>query len=306
MFGTRQGLRVGIEFRENEIRCAAVKLHGSTGTVFAVDTFAFDWNEPASVVPKLNSFVVKHRVSRARTVLGVPNHRVIVRYVQAPELPYKVLRQYIGSEIGTSIHLPFEDPVFDVTPVAKLREADTEDKASSVCLVAAPRETIAKMLAVISGAKLKSIAIETASLAIWRTAFADPATGVRVVVQHELNELAISLFYEQNMYLLRSVDYPVGEFEGEEAPDTIANNISYEVQRVVNFFNYNLSNEEKVIESIHFSSVHEEREQILNLLGNQLPSNVSMVEPKVQRKRTVGLDPRYHAAIGLGLRRNGS
>jgi len=69
--------------------------------------------EPQEVVRALQTAKARlsKRVKRANICL--PSQNVMVRFMKFPDIPLKELRQVIDFEIKHTIHLPFEDPVYD-------------------------------------------------------------------------------------------------------------------------------------------------------------------------------------------------
>ncbi|SDC46858.1 Tfp pilus assembly protein, ATPase PilM [Paenibacillus sp. UNCCL117] len=69
--------------------------------------------EPQEVVRTLQT--AKARLSKRanRANICLPSQNVMVRFMKFPDIPLKELRQVIDFEIKHTIHLPFEDPVYD-------------------------------------------------------------------------------------------------------------------------------------------------------------------------------------------------
>jgi type IV pilus assembly protein PilM len=129
----------GIDIREKNICLASVKftkgqplLHGVYH--FTEDT---DWFKDGKIsdAQTLTLFLKKNRRQRKRlatnTHFSLPTQHVIVRKITSlPDLPEKALKKLIDFEIGESIHLPFEEAIYDFRKIGSINMDQIMEKDS--------------------------------------------------------------------------------------------------------------------------------------------------------------------------------
>ncbi|WP_159883461.1 type IV pilus biogenesis protein PilM [Paenibacillus puerhi] len=69
--------------------------------------------EPQEVVRALQTAKARLKKQTKRAHICLPSQNVMVRFMKFPDIPLKELREVITFEMKHTIHLPFEDPVFD-------------------------------------------------------------------------------------------------------------------------------------------------------------------------------------------------
>jgi type IV pilus assembly protein PilM len=119
----------GIDIRERDICLASVTYKKGKPLLqglyhFAVD---LDWYEAGRIsdAQKLILFLKKHRRQKKqlakKTHFSLPTKHVIVRKITSlPDLPEKALQKLIEFEIGESIHLPFEEAIYDFKKIGSI------------------------------------------------------------------------------------------------------------------------------------------------------------------------------------------
>src|SRR5690606_4007306 len=85
----------------------------------------------------LEQCVDKWDIKRREVRFLIPDPFIIVRQMKVPaDIQEDELNGYLFLETGTSIHLPFEDPVIDSVILRKV------EREQEILLVAAPREIV--------------------------------------------------------------------------------------------------------------------------------------------------------------------
>ncbi|WP_066311604.1 type IV pilus biogenesis protein PilM [Bacillus sp. FJAT-29814] len=93
----------------------------------------------------------------------VPDQLVIIRKINVPvDIQDDELKGYLYLELGSTIHLPFEEPVFDIYPLGK------NGKTRELLLFAAPEEHVMGYEDLFSRQKLHSVAADISPLALYR------------------------------------------------------------------------------------------------------------------------------------------
>ncbi|MCL6598568.1 MAG: pilus assembly protein PilM [Alicyclobacillus macrosporangiidus] len=300
---------VGIEFTRTGCRCVAVRF-GSRGpeVLGAVKGELADGHELQATdacVSQLRDFARRHRLRNSRVVIGVPSERVTVRLLKMPPLPDRALRQAVALELGETIHLPFDDPVFDVVRVPQLVANDAGEE-EPVCLVAAPRAYVQWALQVVRSAGLRPRAVDLAPLARLRAAGPDAwqAAGVRVLLQLDDADTTISVIVGGALYFLRTVEnLSNGVDEGTVVDGRLAD-VAYEVDRVIKFFQFNLAGRELPVEGVWLAGLLSDEAvtaaRLSGLLG--LPVQPLPAEVVWRRGAAVNHSAAYATAVGLALK----
>jgi Tfp pilus assembly PilM family ATPase len=257
---------------------------------------------------QLEQFVKTNQLRGCSAVLNVPSERTILRYLQLPALPDKVLRNTVQLEIGVSIHLPFEDPVFDVVRVPSLNPNVLEHSAetASYCLVAAPRSLIDRLVEMVAKAALRPVAVDVVPLALRRISRHADLTNdsLNLCVYLDTRDITIAVFVGDYMYFVRTIPYLLSNDAQGFTLSGYANDLGSEIERVVNFFNYNLSPVERPIAAVQIHSVLQDVDPVMELLHQRFGCLVYRVQPEVtwDFDLPADLQPAMYPAIGLALK----
>ncbi|MCL6600095.1 MAG: pilus assembly protein PilM [Alicyclobacillus macrosporangiidus] len=294
--------RVGVEFTRHGCRLAV--LGGGRRKVTAALETAWDGQDPPDAVPEaLGAFVRRHRLRKRRVIVGVPADHVTVRLLQLPPLPDKELRRAVELEIGETVMLPFDDPVFDVVRVPPI--AVTGGDTGPALVVAAPRSYVERALNFVRSAGFIPSAVDIAPLARLRAAGAAAwkTPGVRVLVQVEEQETTIGIVSRGCLYFLRTVEHSTEA----DAPVSWADrmtDVAYEVERVTQFFQFNLASRETPVEGVWLAGAAAANPEALGQFEALLGLPVEPLAVDVQGGRSVaGISPEIYAtAAGLALK----
>ncbi|WP_143216150.1 type IV pilus biogenesis protein PilM [Ferroacidibacillus organovorans] len=169
-----------------------------------------------------------------KTVIGLANHQFIVRYVTVPTVPDQYLKSMIQNELGLSIHLPFEDALFDAVVVPPLTEIDP--KLTAISLIAAPREHVNRAVELAKRAQLQPIAVDIPPLALYRLiskTCVEPCFYTLIHVEKE--DLSISIFRQGFLYFYRNLEL-VSDVQTDFSSTQFAQMLTSEIERILNFF----------------------------------------------------------------------
>ncbi|SFU89319.1 type IV pilus biogenesis protein PilM [Alicyclobacillus macrosporangiidus] len=313
-FQKNRKLTVGLEFANSGLRAAALapsrsgpKVAAATAVSAAVDDW-WDAPEAEEVREQLDSFVKHHELKGCAAVLNVPSERTILRYLQLPPLPDKVLRNTVQMELGVSIHLPFDDPTFDVVRVPPLNPDLPQGGAetASCCLVAAPRSLVDHLVHLVADVGLHPVAVDVVPLALRRVSRPAelPDDGLNVCVYMDARDITIAVFVGDFMYFVRTVPYLLRDEADGFTMSGYARDLGSEIERVVNFFNYNLSPVERPLAAIQLHSVAAEVDPVIELLGQRFGCPVYRVQRDVAWPPEVAPDllSVFYPAVGLAMK----
>lgn len=104
------------------------------------------------------------KIAKKQVRFLVPDSSVVIRKLSIPEdVREDEIKGYLYMELGTSIHLPYEDPVFDY----HLLEEKDKNK-QQIILFASPEKSTAEYSEILEEVKLYPIAADISALALYR------------------------------------------------------------------------------------------------------------------------------------------
>jgi type IV pilus assembly protein PilM len=209
---------------------------------------------------------------RKRTVrFTVPDPLVIIRKVAIPiDIAEDEIKNYLYLEIGSSIHLPFEDPVFDVYPL------QVSDQKKEILLFASPEKYVMEFADLLSGLKLNPIAADITPLALYRLYHALELNNEdeRLFnVQFNLTSVTMSVFENQIPQFMRHFPMDFESKKWEVKLDSTGfydykytgefNQLKFqfaemykEMNKLMDFYRYSLQNGKQEVTKILLSGDH--------------------------------------------------
>lgn len=111
----------------------------------------------------LDECIDEWKISRRSIRFIVPDQLVIIRKVSVPaEIQDDEMKGYLYLELGSTIHLPFEEPVFDYYLLSD------NGKTKDLLLFAAPEQHVMEYAELFTSLKLNPIAADISPLALYR------------------------------------------------------------------------------------------------------------------------------------------
>jgi type IV pilus assembly protein PilM len=302
MFGITSDSTIGVEINAHRLLLSEVRKKGSKYTLLKAAQVAV----PSEVVSEgkilnaetlgglLKDLLKRSKVKSKRVHLVVPSQFVVIRQLQMPDLPDKKMRKLIDFELQNSIHLPFEDPVYDYVKVAKKdeaakdggerTEAAAEDKAAErrgndcdITLVASSRSAIQPLLEMAKKAGLTPAAVDIRALSLSRAfrCFRDrPESNTRMFVDVTETSTDLHIFDGENLKFTRNVPLSLENYKLDRAKDrplnvlelleyfhentdfrSFSTDLAYEIERSLNFYRYTLNNRDAVLAQIVLSGI---------------------------------------------------
>ncbi|WP_256942460.1 type IV pilus biogenesis protein PilM [Bacillus sp. OV166] len=110
----------------------------------------------------LEECIGEWKIQRRQVRFLVPDPLVIIRKVSVPaEIQEDEIQGYLYLELGSSIHLPFEEPVFDFYSLK------SDGKTRDLLLFVAPEQQVMEYSGLLSKLKLDPIAADISPLALY-------------------------------------------------------------------------------------------------------------------------------------------
>ncbi|MDP4172214.1 MAG: pilus assembly protein PilM [Bacillota bacterium] len=246
----------------------------------------------------------------------VPDPLVIIRKVTiSADIKEDEIKNHLYLEIGTSIHLPFDEPVFDTFLIQK------SENQKEVLLFAAPEKYVMEYSDLFSDLGLNPIAAEISPLAIYRLyhELDMPQQNEQLfVVQFGLTSVNMCIFDEKVPYFMRHfpLDFNLDKWElkrmgsveneyyyiGDESELKFQlNEIIKEMNKMSDFYRYSLQNGKKEISKILLCGDHPMLNSIYAELSNRFDTPIQEIALDASHKSAI-LPSSYHLALGLALK----
>jgi type IV pilus assembly protein PilM len=200
------------------------------------------------------------KINRRSVRFIVPDSLVIIRKVSIPvDIQDDEIKGYLYLELGSSIHLPFEEPVFDYYLLSN------NGKTKDLLLFAAPEQFVMQYTELFSSLKLSPIAADISPLSLYRLYhYLELASEKEVLftVQFDLTSVNLCIFEESVPLVMRQFALPFNidnweikqdlsglmEYKYNGDPEELViqfEDIFKEINKLLDFYRYTLSNNEK-------------------------------------------------------------
>ncbi|KOO46963.1 type IV pilus biogenesis protein PilM [Priestia koreensis] len=273
--------------------------------------------DPASLSLILDECISDWGIKGTKVRFIVPNSVVVVRTQKLERaLAEDEIRSYLYLEMGSSIHLPFENASFDFV-VKSQTEEETE-----IILFAAPELLIQEYVEVLEKSKLKPIAADIAALSLYRLCFYEDRVkpdAHQMLVQFDLFSVNVSIFHQHQPLFARSIplDFVKSDWsinvndeetdfhysEGKEQYLFGLEDVYQEFKRILDFYRFSYQDGEKLINDILLTGEHPFLEEIASHVEERLTIPVDTFSLSASRSQIdTYVQPRYYVPLGLGLK----
>ncbi|WP_175990872.1 type IV pilus biogenesis protein PilM [Bacillus sp. Marseille-Q1617] len=252
----------------------------------------------------LEECIDEWKIKRRSVRFVVPDPFVVLRKVSIPsDIREDEMEGYLFLEIGSSIHLPFEDPVFDYSILGKSGEKQ------EVLLVASQEEIVDSYKDLLEEVKVKPVAADIAPLALYRSVLhegkASPHEHTMLLHMDE-QLLTVSIFHKHEPIFTRPIVLE-SELEDRAPEDGIPVNMLQdeinEIEKVMNFYRYSLNKGEQSVEKTVVSGGHPRLQLLKEQLQERIPIPVELLQLKnVPTLEDEQVPSGYAIALGLALK----
>lgn len=260
--------------------------------------------DPGTLVAILEGHLKTWGIARRPVQFLAPDSYVIIRKVGYPaDVAEEDLKGYFFIEIGSTLYLPFDDPVFDVvkyTPSTETNEA---------IIIASKESVLASYESVLEDVKLDPLVVDIAPLALYRLAYAQHRfTGKEHVLLADLKQdkMTVSIFHEHFPLFMRPIELETAFIPGatDVSHDTISPSIIVgELEKLINFYRYNLWNGTASITHILINGDYVSMNELLQLIRDRLGVHAStLLKRPLQLATGQPLPTAFNRTIGLALK----
>ncbi|QUL54522.1 pilus assembly protein PilM [Paenibacillus tritici] len=326
---------VGISIEESAIRCVSLKKHKTWEVrkkkALPLQPGMIVENQIAdgeSLLDILKPWVKKQGLRGVKVSLAIPPAQIIIRKMSIPSTNEKQLEQLVKLEVETGLHLPFENPVYDYVTTS------ADENQSHLLVFAAPRKPIQDYIDTLEAAGLRVGSIEISATALARSIMLSQGEAFTetMLIHLEQSLMDIYMFREGNPVFIRTINVadlqagrtepaviPVqGEMEyrleaaathesAEEhlSPEQMLE-ITAEISRMLNFYQYSLHDGSTRISNILITGTPGIRGQLYEELSQSLaeqeiiPLSLDQLEAAAAGSQNQQLNS-YRIATGAAL-----
>ncbi|MBB3108727.1 type IV pilus assembly protein PilM [Paenibacillus phyllosphaerae] len=185
----------------------------------------------------LKDWIKKEKLKGSSVTLAVPTSQIIVRKMRIPTTNAKELRHLIELEVETTLHLPFEEPVYDYVKISE------DDESTQVLIFAAPRKWIDTASDMLHEAGLQVKGAEIAAAAMAKSIFAQQFEPISetMIVNITDTALEVYLFHEGTPLFMRAINLSENmEHEAGKLNEYQLAELTAELSRMLNFYQFGL------------------------------------------------------------------
>jgi type IV pilus assembly protein PilM len=248
----------------------------------------------------------------------VPDPFVTIRKIPIPaDLVENEIKDYLYLEMGASIHLPFEDPVFDFITLPVL-----EDK-QEILLFAANRERVLEYSHLLSRLKLKPEVADLSALALYRLYHLfSKRTGVErmLMIQFDIDIINMSIFENEVPFFMRhySIHYDEKEWEiqigrsgfqqltfigDEDQLQQQLNDAYREMNKLIEFYQFSLHQGKNEINKMVLTGDHPLLSKIVADLSNRFEIEIQLLDAsELDTEKNKPLPRSHNLVLGLALK----
>lgn len=247
----------------------------------------------------------------------VPDSLVIIRKISIPaDVKDDEVHGYLFLEIGSSIHLPFENPVFDVFPLTG------NGKTKELLLFAAPEIHVMQYANLFSELKLNPVAADISPLALYRFYYLldqSHKDEILFTVQFDLTSVNMCIFENTIPFVMRQfpIPYDVEKWEIMQKKNAVEYNylgditimkrefedIFHEIRKLMDFYRYSINNGKKEVTKFLISGDHPMLDMIFHDLKERFELPVRRLNPGEAMNGKNGMIPYpFYLSLGLALK----
>lgn len=255
--------------------------------------------DPEALALELGKAVDQWGLSKKSVRFLAPDEFVIIRKVPYPEdVESDELKGHFFIEIGSTLYLPFEDPVFDVVPY----HPDTDEPEA---IIIASKESVIKDYEdAFDGVKLKPLVADIAPLALYRLAYLEhglPEEEHIMLIDMQGSKMTVSIFHEHFPMFMRPVDLEVLVADPKDPAQLLAA-VEEEAEKLGNFYRYNMNEGELGITKVICNGEFGDWHAFCGRLAERFQLDVVPLVKNTIEVAGETVPPRFNRAIGLALK----
>ncbi len=211
--------------------------------------------EREHVTAVLEECVDNWKLKKRNVNFIVPDSTVFFRKLLIPnEIPNDEIKGYLYFEIGTSIHLPFEEPIFDYYVLGEI------DDKKEILLFATPELVINDYVTLLEAVKLVPKVADVSALSTYRLYHQFDLSNRHehlLLLQFSIGSINLSIFHQQKPVFMRHIyisnnealfktklndegEFPLVCEDVEKMQASLQDHLT-EIERVINFYKFSIN-----------------------------------------------------------------
>ena len=275
-------------------------------------------NDIDTLTDILEECIEEWKIQKRQVRFLVPDSFVIIRKVSIPaDVKNDEIHSYLYLELGSSIHLPFDEPVFDTVILS-----EGMDK-KEVLIFAAQEEKVMIYANLLSDLKLDPIAAEISPLALYRLYHHLNETKNDehlLAVQFDVHMVNISIFENHIPFFMHHIPSEYSQEKWDLKLNSSghheliymgeSNDVNYhfedtykEISRLMDFYRYTLNQGKKEVTKILINGDHPFLPLIMKAMENRF--GVPIVTINDQQLKAINensVPNSYYLGLGLALK----
>ncbi|WNS74463.1 pilus assembly protein PilM [Bacillus sp. DTU_2020_1000418_1_SI_GHA_SEK_038] len=261
----------------------------------------------------LEECITDWKIQKRSVRFIVPDSFVIIRKANIPvDVKDDEINGYLYLELGTSIHLPFDEPVFDTYIVNKNKDN------KEVLIFAAQEENILDYSSLFTNIKLAPVAADISPLSLYRLydRLGMPAKDERLLMIHfDLNMVNLCIFenqlplfmhhlmidFDEDQWTYRTskIGMQEIEFNGElEELSFQLEDIYKEISKFMDFYRYSINQGKQHVSKILLNGDH----PYLDLIEKEIQTRFEIPHQIIHLATEDNLPRSHYLTLGLALK----
>ena len=260
-------------------------------------------------------------IKRRNVRFYVPDSMLIMKKVEFPaELKDDDIKGHFYMELGQTLYLPFDNPIFDVYPLPQM---NVNSSTREGLLFSVPEEELMKYVEIFEDAGLKPVAADVRPVGIYRYYYAMHqnlnADDAILFFEHNLNYINISIFSQHKPEFLRylNLDLSIEDWKANLDEDEslrwnylgdhnylvgMIDDQTIELERMMNFYRYSLHKGEKSVSKIILLGDFPNLDLVHGKITQISPAPVEIIDAYLSPEKISPVPRVYIPALGLALK----
>jgi len=265
----------------------------------------------------LEQCIEEWKIQRRSIRFIVPDPLVIIRKVSIPaDIQEDEIKGYLYLELGSTIHLPFEEPVFDYHLLKN------NGKTQEILLFAAPEQYVMEYAELFTRLKLNPVAADISPLSLYRLYHQLEKSNdkdVLFTVQFDLTSVNLCIFEGSVPMVMRQFSLPfnIEDWEHNQGLSGLVEftytgsseelvlhfeDIFREINKLVDYYRFSLSNEKLDVTKFLVNGDHPMLKAIYDEMIERLEVPVEMLALTSEEKGKASVPCSLLLPLGLALK----
>ncbi|WP_188207303.1 type IV pilus biogenesis protein PilM [Alkalibacillus aidingensis] len=256
----------------------------------------------------------KWRLKRKSIRLSMPDSLVFIRKQMIPlDVPKDEVEKFINFNLGETIHLPFEESIFETVYIRQLTDQH------EVSLISTDRGVVDQYVELLDDVGLKVKVVDISPLNYYRIFYHQDLVSEEdrfLLIQYHIDRVIFSAFVDHTPIFLQEFDLDSSEMVTNQLGPTMSKEdfnrdlvmeefeeMNIEVERVERFYQMAMNEGEQRFSKIAIVGDHPFLDQMIDRMeeGYETPI-VYLDEDQLNGPKGMSLESKFHNVYGLALK----